>query len=208
MFFHKDGRNHPTIARCRHAKPSLFQVGSLSAQKNAQKHLIFLHVHNIVSCGNILLLQPDWTQEKKVEKKTSKQSFMQDQESSSCIFWHHWFGPSVAAAGSHVVRSSTYRTRWEVNITSFRFFLVSWGTQNRFRLWHFGTFSLPKEKSQRWKSSTLKVIRKMRWSMFFFFSWLSIKVSQLDITLAFVSFSNWFDLWTLSKTENATAMPI
>lgn len=94
---------------------------------------------------------------------------MQDQESSSCIFWHHWFGPSVAAAGSHVVRSSTYRTRWEVNITSFRFFLVSWGTQNRFRLWHFGTFSLPKEKSQRWKSSTLKVIRKMRWSMFFFF---------------------------------------
>ena len=105
---------------------------------------------------------------KKSGKKTSKQSFMQDQESSSCIFWHHWFGPSVAAAGSHVVRSSTYRTRWEVNITSFRFFLVSWGTQNRFRLWHFGTFSLPKEKSQRWKSSTLKVIRKMRWSMFFF----------------------------------------
>ena len=43
--------------------------------------------------------------------------------SSSCIFWHHWFGPSVAAAGIHVVRASTYRTRWEANIIWFCFFV-------------------------------------------------------------------------------------
>ena len=70
-----------------------------------------------------------------------------------------WFSCCQIQHLSHTLRS-------QHNIISI--FLVSWGTQNRFRLWHFGTFSLPKEKSQRWKSSTLKVIRKMRWSMFFF----------------------------------------
>ena len=38
-------RTRRTIARCIHAKPSLFQVGSLSTQKLFKEQFVFLHVH-------------------------------------------------------------------------------------------------------------------------------------------------------------------